>query len=387
MTFNPDQYLQEKQISQGFDPDVYLSEKTAQPQQPQYGTKDYIGDIARPVLETGGMVGGGLLGLASPLPGGAAIGGALGYGGGKAAADLLDRGLGRKPMLQNFPQAALETGKDISSGVGAEMIGQGIGKATKPILGAIGKAGTTMGEWATGIPARDFQSVAKNPGSILPGTMAKAGTQFETAMQNAGISSELTPEAIDRIRKPGEFAFDTFNKLKTTGSITPQEALHARQSIDAIYPIPNKKNGAYIRTLDQIRQTMQDVIANTSPEIKQASTDYSIAKSGSKFQNILPQTNSGKPSYFRSGAILAGIAAGHPMALLGSPVVAGAVTAGAGLINKGAETVAKNPSLQRTFGNLILSKSKALEFLKQADYDPDKARELARQQGYTGINQ
>lgn len=223
--------------------------------------------------------------------------------------------------------------------VGAALDVLSVGAMAKPFLKPAGNFGARLGEWATNIPAKDFKTLADNPASMRPGVMERAGDNFERAQTNAGISSELTPEAVDRIRQPGQFGFDTYKRLKTEGSISPQDALHGRQSIDAAYPIPNKKNGAYIRMLDQIRDEFQNVIANTTPELKEASKDYAIAKSAQKFKSIFPQTNSGKPAYFRSGAILAGVAAGHPSALLGIPAVAGTITSGAGTLGKVANRI------------------------------------------------
>lgn len=302
----------------------------------KYGMKDAIGDVARPLFEGGGAAVGGILG-AGLGPIGAVGGGALGFGTGKAAADLLDRGLGRRPMLQNVPQAISETGNNILQGGEAEATGQLAGKAIPPLLKGAGKLGAQLGEWATAIPEKDFRSVAENPSSILPGRLEKAGQKFGEAAKNVGISDEITPETVDRMRSPGQYAFDTFNKLKTSGKITPQEALQARQSLDAVYPVPNQKNASYIRMLDQIRSSFQDVITNASPELQSASKDYAVAKSGSKFQSLFPQTKSGKPAYFRTGALLAGLASDEPGAMFGFPVPAGITTAAVG----GAGSVAK----------------------------------------------
>jgi hypothetical protein len=399
-----------------------------------YRVRDAIGDIARPLLEGGGAVAGGMIG--SPMgPLGAAGGGVLGFAAGKAGADFLDRGLGRKPLLTNLPEAAREVGNNLVSGVAAEATGQAAGKLIPPLLRGFGNVGAKLGEWSTAIPEKDFYTVAKNPVSILPGTLGKAGQKFESAMSNAGISSEMTPEAIERLRNPGKYAFDTFSKLKTQGSITPQEALHGRQSLDAVYPVPNKKNGSYIRMLDEMRDTFQSVIANSSPELKAASKDYAIAKSGSKFQSLFPRTNSGKPAYFRTGAILTGLATGHPGAMFGIPAVSGVTAAGAGMTGSVARSVLRNPAAKRLLfsrtgeaaskflpgrevvnpGNQMqqtpdgendsspenqivqrslqhsksipqeirLTKEKAREFLDEANGDKELARKLARKARYS----
>jgi hypothetical protein len=321
-------------------PDGFDDEK------PSYGTKNIIGEVARPLLEGGGAVAGGILG--SPMgPIGAAGGGALGFGIGKSAADLLDRGLGRKEPIPNLPAAIGEAGQNAYQGAQVEASGLAASKIIPPILKGAGKVRNLFGEWANGIPRRDYETLAEHPMAMRPGALKQAGETFDAAATNAGISSELTPEAVDRIRHPGQYAFDTFNELKTKGSISPQQALHARQSLDAAYPVPNKKNGSYIRMLDQMRDAFQGVIANASPELKQASKDYAIAKSGSRFQAVLPQNKNGTPSFFRSGAMISGLLSGHPEALFMSPGVAGTTTALTGAAGKGINSVLRNPASRR----------------------------------------
>lgn len=334
-------------------PDGFADE--AQKASSAYGAKDYVGGIARPFLEGGAAVAGGILG--APLgPVGAAGGGALGFAAGKAGADLLDRGLGRKPLLRNVGEAAQETGNDLYRGAQAKATGQVVGRVVPSIFRKVGKLVSQAGEWVNGVPARDYETLANNPSAILPGKLKTAGDRFESAMGSAGISNELTPEAVDRMRSPGQYAFDTFNKLKIEGAITPQEALHARQSIDAAYPIPNPKNGSYIRMLDQMRSAFQDVIGNASPELKAASKDYAIAKAGESFQNIFPQTRSGKPSFFRSGLILGGLKAGQPTALLGTPLGAGVATATAGPVGVAGQRLFSNPNSARGITSSIFGK-------------------------------
>lgn len=325
----------------------------------EYGAKDYIGDIARPLLEGGGAAVGGILGFGAGAPTGVGApftttaGSIGGYAIGKSAADLLDRQLGRKAPISGFPEAIRETGENLYEGAKVEATGKVLSAAVPPILKGLGNVGGKLGEWATAIPEKDFGTVAKHPTSIFPGTLAKAGEQFDDAMRGAGISKELTPEVVDRMRNPGQYAFDTFNKLKTSGSITPQEALHGRQSLDAIYPVPNKKNGSYIRMLDQIRDSFQDVISGASPALQKASKNYAIAKSGEKFQSLFPRTNSGKPAYFRSGAILAGLMAGRPEAMFGIPAVAGVTAATVGGTGSVASSIFKNPATRRLLSSPI----------------------------------
>jgi hypothetical protein len=74
-----------------------------------------ISALARPLLTGGGAIAGMVAGGGPETPVGFA-GGALGYGAGKAAADLLDRKLGLKTAIQSLPGAIQETAGDIKSG-------------------------------------------------------------------------------------------------------------------------------------------------------------------------------------------------------------------------------------------------------------------------------
>ena len=98
-----------------------------------------ISNLARPALEAGGAVGGGLLagGAAAPTIAGAipasVAGGGLGFAAGRSAADLLDRGLGLKPPIASIPEAVKETGANLQSGAAMEAGGQLIGPGVKAV--------------------------------------------------------------------------------------------------------------------------------------------------------------------------------------------------------------------------------------------------------------
>lgn len=102
--------------------------------------KNNLSTVARPVLEMGGAVGGSILAGGPETPLGIA-GGALGYAGGKSAADLLSRSLGVQQPIQNLPQAIQETGQNVLQGGEMEAAGLGLGAAA----GKVGEyAGPTM---------------------------------------------------------------------------------------------------------------------------------------------------------------------------------------------------------------------------------------------------
>lgn len=97
-----------------------------------YGAVGAAKEVARFGAETAGLVGGGIAGAASPIPGGAIIGAGLGYGGVKAAERWLE---GEKATL---PEAAMTSAKDVATGVAMETGGQLVGglvKGAKKMIG------------------------------------------------------------------------------------------------------------------------------------------------------------------------------------------------------------------------------------------------------------
>lgn len=95
--------------------------------------------IYRPVLETGGLTGGGLLGTPAG-PGGTVAGAGLGYGIGKGLADQLDEYAGVKPS-PSLPERFVTSAKDVATGATMEMGGQVAGKAIGKGLEVAGRFG------------------------------------------------------------------------------------------------------------------------------------------------------------------------------------------------------------------------------------------------------
>jgi len=102
-----------------------------------YGMLGAAKEIARFGGETAGLVGGGMLGALSPIPGGAVIGAGLGYGGVKALERALE---GEKATI---PQAAMQSMKDVGAGAAMEMGGQIAGKTIGGVLEKISKPSTS----------------------------------------------------------------------------------------------------------------------------------------------------------------------------------------------------------------------------------------------------
>lgn len=171
-----------------------------------YSNPQTISSLARPIIETTGAVGGGIIGSGLG-PFGTAGGGALGFGVGKSAADLLDRSLGVKAPIQTVQQGLGEAAQNAYQGAQFEATNLAAGPVIKaainnPLTRGIGKVGSMLGEWAGNVPAKDYKVIFKNPEGVLPGSLERASTNFETASKNAGIPSEMSPDQLDSILGP-----------------------------------------------------------------------------------------------------------------------------------------------------------------------------------------
>lgn len=194
-SFDPDAYLAQKAptASQGFDPDAYLAQKAP-------AWKKTVSGIARPALETVGMLGGAALAGAGSLPSGpvaipaAAAGGALGYAGGKSAADMLDRSLGIKNPIAGVAQAAKETAGNVAEGVGLEMAGAIPGPALKALNPVAKKAMGFMAEKFGGLANDTIKVLEEN----APAVVKYARQGVEAASEAAASAAKSVKSSIDK---------------------------------------------------------------------------------------------------------------------------------------------------------------------------------------------
>ena len=350
-----------------------------------------ISAMARPVLEVGGAVGGGAIGSGLG-PMGTAGGGVLGYATGKSAADYLDRKLGIMEPIENVPEALQETAGNLYEGGKFESTNMVAGPIIKgainnPVTRFAGRQLGNVGSLITGVPAKDYTTLFKNPEGILPGKLNKAGKLFAKAKESAGIPNETSPESLKALKGALPRVQSTYQKIFEGKPVTAAEAQLAKQSLDSIRPLPNGKNGELLHHLDTIRESFQQVIANSSPELQVANKTYAIAKAGDKFKSIFPRNKSGTPSFIRGGA-LGAVGMAHPaLAPFGTPIGQGVITAGAGVATKGVQTVASQPALtaplvQKALEKRKLDKKTARMFYEQAGGDKEEARRLAAEAGY-----
>lgn len=227
-----------------------------------------------------------------------------------------------------------------------------IGKASSTDLGKLASNISSIG---TKVDPQNYATIFKNPEGVIPGALKKASDNFGKALVNSGIDqSKVTAERLASLKNSEPYAFDAFKELQDKGTLAPEKALYARQAVDKIYPTPNAKNSSYRNLLDGMRNSFNEVLNNSSPEIQKASKEYAIAKAGSKFQSILPQTQAGKPAFFHGAAmeeiVRRGLLSGDPLNALKAlpmvPAIAGYTTAGLGLASKPISYLMNNPVIK-----------------------------------------
>lgn len=224
-----------------------------------------VSSVARPVLEIGGMVGGGLLagGATAPTVLGAvpatAAGGALGYAGGKSAADLLDRGLGIKKPIAGVEEALGETVSNVVGGVEAEATGAGVAKA---IGGAakLGKAGVKkLITGALGPTAEEIAARAANPEAI------KGAKPMEELAQSLPDSfhemskkiTEMSDAALEKL-SPSKFINDgAATKTDILGAVR-KEATGLGRTISDSTAHAKKVLGRYADRLKKLGSTVSE---------------------------------------------------------------------------------------------------------------------------------
>ena len=133
-----------------------------------------VSPAVRPMLETGGLLAGGVYG---GVPGAA-----LGYGMGKGTADLLDEYAGVKP-IPSLPEKFLSSAKDVATGATMEMGGQVAGK----VIGKGMEVGGKVGKQVLG------RLTGAGPGAASEAV--KGGEAFTDAMRGKISGEEIVQNA------------------------------------------------------------------------------------------------------------------------------------------------------------------------------------------------
>lgn len=188
-----------------------------------------VSSVARPILEVGGSVGGAALagGASAPtvagvIPG-VVAGGALGFAGGRSAADALDRVLGVKAPIASVSEATGETIGNINSGIAMEALGPLTGTVLKggaKVVKGVGKGliSATLGPTLKAINSR----IAKNAEIKAAKPFEELAQELPQDIQKLGDQvSEMSGQALDTLSKSkylmdGAKAKDTLlNAIKT----------------------------------------------------------------------------------------------------------------------------------------------------------------------------
>lgn len=153
-----------------------------------------VQDPSRPVesfaeaLPAIGAVGGSMIGAGSPVPGGAAIGGGLGYTGMK---NLKRAILGQPANIQTVIQ-------DVTEGATQELGGAALGK----VAGLAGKALGSTGKQLLG------KTTGAGPGAIEEAV--KGGKAFTEAMRGKIPKEQVVGDAIDALRQVKDVRFSEY---------------------------------------------------------------------------------------------------------------------------------------------------------------------------------
>jgi hypothetical protein len=232
-----------------------------------------IAPYARPVLEAGGVVGGGVLGSAGgPL--GSVAGAGLGYAGGRQAANLLEEYSGtRKPPT--LEQAASQAISDIPAGMAMEAGGQIGGKALSS--------------------GYDYITGKISPMKILSGAYQKAlstpfGQEGKALSKETGI--ELTP-AQETGNKLLNLAENTARKSGVVADqIHAHDIVQANQAINKINKVMDKISPTGIGN-DALGMEVQWSTSNAINSVKKvrdaaASADYGAVRALAGEKPVIP---------------------------------------------------------------------------------------------------
>lgn len=164
-------------------------------------------------------------------------------------------------------------------------------------------------EARTGVPARQYQALYKDPGAIFAGgKIDEAGANIGKAKAAAGIDpgvtsdlSSLTPENIDRINPTKAAKMDDINSV--LGKITnnqlpsPQEAQNALDSVNSIMSQPSVQNNRDVfRQWAAVKSHINESLQNVAPDVRAANQGYAKQKLGEAFSPMNAVNKSGTPS-------------------------------------------------------------------------------------------
>lgn len=326
-------------------------------------------------LPMAGAVAGGLAGAGAgsiPLAG-------IGAAGGEAFRQIGKRALGL-PAPETSGKAALDIGIQGAVGAVSEGLGQAVTYGAKaaapyvaPVGRGLGKVGAKIGEFFSGVPAKDIARLAVDPAAhpLVPAALGgaksigEASQAYGDALTGANLTKGLNPNpdyggiVTEAFKKATAGVKDVTEDVIKEGvkNLTPQEAFDTYNSVKKLIKgmVPGKDPELF-RSRIIFQNALTDYLGSVSGELATASKEFGRAALSKTFSGIFPQSKYGQPSIGRAlfGKYL--IPGGQ---VIGSPAVQGAVVAGGSALVKGAAKAIENPVLRRGGLFEILNRNKA----------------------------
>lgn len=340
-------------------PDAY-GDVTFEPEakSPDLASLLYHGLIEGGAMTLGGAAGATLGAGAGPV--GAAAGGtalaAASYPPAKRAAEAIDRWRGIEPEPS---QGVL---RELGTGLATEATGAIAGKAIVPLAKKI--KWSKIGEALSGTPASNLRRAFKQGFSktyLKPKSLADAGEEFGKAKFDL-IGKTITPEeqvamTVNPRGEANQKVADVMLKWLKNEPISAEEALAARQGIDAVFPADTAKKQVQRGSLGQFREAMNEVIENFNPEFARANKEYAASKLRSQLLIPLRVNKSNPDQISKLGLMLFGSGYFNPdmaKAAIGqSPLAMGVVSATAGSL---AHSSVVGPTMRRALLSQLIDK-------------------------------
>lgn len=350
--------------------------------------------VDSPAIPMAAGIGAGLASL--PLSGPMAVGAAgVAAAGAEGWRQVAARSLGL-PVPETFQDQTMSMAKEGAINAAGEGLTRSVGPVTRAIsntpaweaiaasrpgefIASMGKSaieGTKGGlskvvQLITNVDAKEVPRVASEPSAFFnPMRYTKAKQALDEARAAIGVPRELTAEAIDAVKMGQSDALDIVKNVIAGESVDAKTSLQAINALDATRPIPNPKNGALLRRLDQARDVLVGNLQKVAPEERAAASEYAVSQAGKKFRSLLPSTQNKKYALFRTGLMLGGAGAGYRAdgiegaligGLLTSPVGVGTAVASLGLASRATPAIARGAANIAARGTLGLAKNKTRE--------------------------
>jgi hypothetical protein len=259
----------------------------------------------------------GVIGRAAPATVGGLIGGTaggpLGAGAGGAAGESWRQALvSAKNPQERMGMSPVELARDVVEPVVTEGVLSVVGDKAARVVGAGVKAARNaiapqVSALLSKVPVKYTEPMVKGKLKNAP-TLKEAGAAYEKALEPLGIKGldvSLKEATGKTLPTAGDFAriVEDAAKALDDGTLTPQQALWARQAVQKIQQQAKLGRDEYAgvaRQLDDLQGVFDDYLGGMLPEFAAARKTYATAKAASAFDNWLPRNKDGTPDVARS---------------------------------------------------------------------------------------